>query len=171
MNIVSAKEFLYKVQNVKQKEGKSSSSKTSGRKNVLDLRILVCLDVSGSISVKQFKQFISQVDLIKGLSIVKILETDDKVTALYDYEKENDELRVIRLSGGGGTEFTEAFSLAKKLKPDAILFMTDGMVFGDVKDPKIPVGWVLTEGGQKPYNFGEVVLTLPNPESNQISPT
>jgi predicted metal-dependent peptidase len=164
MNIKNAKDFLYKVQKDKslgEKEGQVKT-KVNGRKNVLDLKILVCLDISGSISVDQFKQFIGQIDLIKGLSTIKVLETDVQVTALYDYVKTNDEVKVVRLSGGGGTEFKEAFSFAKKLNPDAILFMTDGFVGDSISDPGIPVGWVLTSDGEKPYNFGEVVLKLPS---------
>jgi predicted metal-dependent peptidase len=63
--------------------------------------------------------------------------------------------------GGGGTAFTEAFSIARKINPDAILFMTDGFVSDHVKDPGIPTGWILTHDGEPPYNFGEVILKLP----------
>lgn len=132
------------------------------RKNVLDLKIVVCVDISGSISTKQFQQFMRQIDAIRGLSMVKVIETDTKVVAMYDYFKENKN-RVVRLGGGGGTEFSEAFKWCKKLNPDAILFMTDGQVFDRVSDPGIPTGWILTQGGRKPYGFGKVVLELPPP--------
>lgn len=162
MKFSSAKDFLYKIQKTKSNpEGTSLKLTQAGRKNVLDLKILVCLDVSGSISSTQFKQFMDQIDQIKGLSIVKVLETDDKVVALYNYEKKNEQSRVVRLLGGGGTAFTEAFSIARKINPDAILFMTDGFVSDNVKDPGIPTGWILTHDGETPYNFGEVILKLP----------
>ena len=162
MKIDGAKEFLYKIQENK-KSDESFSLSNDGRKNILDLKILVCLDISGSISPVQFKQFMAQVDLIKGLSTVKVLETDDKAVALYDYFKTKEKARIIRILGGGGTAFTDAFNLAKKMEPDAVLFMTDGMVSDNVKDPGIPTGWILTHDGQIPYKFGDLVLKLPPP--------
>lgn len=158
--IQDTKEFLYQVQKEKLLQGVTAKTEPIERKNVLNLKILVCVDISGSISPSQYAQFMRQIDAIKGLSVVKVLETDSKVVALYDFIKAQPQ-RVLRLMGGGGTEFKEAFEVAKKMKPDAILFMTDGDVFDSVSDPKIPTGWVLTHDGKMPYGFGEVVLTLP----------
>ena len=158
------RDFLYRIQKDKDHDGKKTELKgpLGDRKNVLDLKILVAVDVSGSISSEQYRQFMHQVDLIKGLSVIKILEVDTKVVALYDYIKTS-KSRIARLGGGGGTEFSEAFQYAKKIKPDAILFMTDGFVCnpGSISDPGIPTGWILTPGGVKPYKFGDVVAKLP----------
>lgn len=135
------------------------SSVLEDRKNVLDLNILVCLDVSGSISKTQFTQFMAQIEAIKGLSRVKIIEIDTKIVAFYDYFNGNFN-KIARLRGGGGTEFSQAFIKAKELNPDAILFMTDGMVSKSVENPKIPTGWILTKNGKKPYTWGEVLVNL-----------
>lgn len=165
--IKDTKEFLYEIQKNKSPSEVivNNASVLMERKNVLDLKIVVCVDISGSISQTQFNQFMRQIDAIRGLSMVKVIETDDKVVAMYDYFKENKN-RVVRLGGGGGTAFGEAFRWCKKLKPDAILFMTDGEVFDSVSDPGIPTGWVLTSDGRKPYGFGKVVLQLPPPYSS-----
>jgi predicted metal-dependent peptidase len=156
-----ASRFLMRIQKKKNKDPFSGEilKEQTGRKNVLDLNILVMVDVSGSISVAQFKQFMSQIDAIKGLSRVKVMEVDTQVVAFYDYFKTG-KPSVFRLGGGGGTEFSTAFVKAKKINPDAILFMTDGFVFNNVNSPGIPVGWVITSDGKKPYNFGEVVVKL-----------
>ena len=166
-----AKDFLYSIQKKKnylsKKKGKKATlvgSLFDQRKNVLDLKILVCLDVSGSVSEAQFRQFMQQINLIRGLSVVKVLEVDTRVIALYDYFK-TDQSQVMRLVGGGGTEFSEAFARAKELNPDAILFMTDGQVSGNIFDPGIPTGWILTCDGIHPYGFGEVVVKLPSPSN------
>lgn len=156
----SAKDFLIKIQSRKHEKTNSSFSVDNSRKNILNLKILVCLDVSGSISPEQFAQFMSQIDQIKGLSTVKILETDSRVVAMYDYVVSH-ENKIARLKGGGGTEFSAAFDVAKKLNPDAILFMTDGFVFDKVEDPGIPTGWVLTHDGVIPYEFGVIAARLP----------
>lgn len=155
--------FLQAIQKRKnarsETEAISDPSLLEDRKNVLDLNILVCIDVSGSISNQQFQDFMRQIDAIRGLSRVKVIEIDTTIVAMYDYFKTSQSM-VKRRCGTGGTEFTEAFQSAKKMQPDAILFMTDGMVAGSVPDPKIPTGWILTRGGVKPYGFGEVILTM-----------
>lgn len=159
MQIANTKDFLYKIQK-NRNQAQAEIGITSDRKNILDLKILVCVDISGSISAEQYTQFMQQIDAIRGLSVVKVIEVDDRVVAYYDYFKTSQD-EVMRLKGGGGTEFREAFEMAKKIKPDAILFMTDGYVTDICRDPEIPVGWVLTSHGVHPYGFGEVVLKLP----------
>ncbi|NCQ52131.1 hypothetical protein GW796_09615 [archaeon] len=127
------------------------------RKNVLDLNIGIGLDVSGSISRSDFNRFMAQLDAIKGLSRVKVIEIDTQIVAMYDYFKTSQN-RIARLGGGGGTQFTPAFTKFRQLKPDAILFMTDGDVAGSCSDPGIPTGWILTNNNPPPYGFGEVVV-------------
>ncbi len=170
-DISKAKQFLYEIQDKKDGESKSNVTKfMNGRKNVINLKILVCVDVSGSIGQEQFEQFMAQIDKIRGLSMVKVLETDDKVIALYDYFKTSQN-EVMRLVGGGGTNFVEAFDKANQMKPDAVIFMTDGQVFGDSpKPPRFPVGWVLTHDGKQPYEFGEIIETLqPTKKDNTVN--
>ena len=158
----NAKEFLLKIQ-----KSKDTSNISKGvldavieeRKNVLDLNIAVGLDVSGSISRGEFNKFMAQLDAIKGLSRVKVIEVDTKIVAMYDYFKTSQN-RIARLGGGGGTYFGEAFQKFKQLKPDAILFMTDGDVAGKIDDPGIPTGWIMTNNRCPPYGFGEVVVRL-----------
>lgn len=161
MEIKDTKDFLYRVQR-KKPDATLGAAELDGRKNILNLKIITMVDISGSIHAGQYAQFMQQIDAIKGLSVIKVLETDDRVVALYDYVKTAPS-RVARLRGGGGTAFYEAFEYAKQMKPDAILFMTDGEVFDQVANPGIPTGWVLTHNGRMPYGFGEVVLRLPDP--------
>lgn len=159
-----ARNFLYKIQADKNKligDKNTNVIKNMGldRKNVLNLKILIGVDCSGSITQAQFIRFMRQIDKIRGLSVVKVIEIDTKIVAMYDYFKTGQN-RVIRISGGGGTEFHEFFKVAKSMKPDACIFMTDGDVFDSVSDPGIPTGWILTSNGKKPYDFGEVLFKL-----------
>lgn len=154
----NAKEFLMSIQKNKKNDnnGTISNSILEDRKNLLDLNIAVGVDVSGSISSAQFSMFMAQLDAIKGLSRVKVIEVDTQIVAMYDYYVVKRNL-ITRISGGGGTAFAGAFNTLKKLKPDAILFMTDGYVSDNVSNPGIPTGWILTPGGRKPYDFGFVL--------------
>lgn len=159
----TARDFLMKIQRSKNKQNIDAGildAVLEDRKNVLDLNIVVALDVSGSISSSQFTQFMAQIDAIKGLSRVKVIEVDTDIVAFYDYFK-MPQRKVARLRGGGGTEFSKAFSLMRKIKPDAVLFMTDGFVSGSGSDPGCPLGWILTRDGKKPFDFGEVIVKLP----------
>lgn len=158
----TAKDFLIKIQKSKDNSNVSAGvldAVLEERKNVLDLNIAVGLDVSGSISRADFNRFMAQLDAIKGLSRVKVIEIDTQIVAMYDYYLTGQN-RVARLGGGGGTQFAPAFAKFKQLKPDAILFMTDGDVAGHCDDPGIPTGWIMTNNRPPPYGFGEVVVRL-----------
>lgn len=158
----NAKEFLIKIQKTKDVQNVQVGlleSVIEERKNVLDLNIAIGLDVSGSISRGDFNKFMAQLDAIKGLSRVKVIEIDTEIIAMYDYYKTKQN-RIARLGGGGGTMFGPAFTKFKQLRPDAILFMTDGDVAGHVPDPGIPTGWIMTNNNSPPYGFGEVIVRL-----------
>lgn len=157
-----AKDFLVKIQKRKDLNYVQAGlldPVLEDRKNVLDLNIAVGLDVSGSIRRADFNKFMAQLDAIKGLSRVKVIEIDTEIVAMYDYYKTKQN-RIARLGGGGGTMFGPAFAKFKQLCPNAILFMTDGDVAGHVSDPGIPTGWILTNHRPPPYGFGEVIVRL-----------
>lgn len=157
-----AKDFLVKIQKTKNLNDVSKGildSTLEDRKNILDLNIAIGLDVSGSISRTDFNLFMAQLDAIKGLSRVKVIEIDTEIVAMYDYYKTG-KSRIARLGGGGGTYFGPAFTKFKELKPDAILFMTDGDCAGSVSDPQIPTGWIMTNKRPPPYGFGDVIVRL-----------
>jgi len=164
-----ARNFLYKIQAKKNAtEGAEMSVKNAfDRKNVLNLKILIGLDCSGSISAAQFTQFMRQIDKIRGLSVVKVIEIDDRIVAMYDYFRTS-QGKVITIRGGGGTQFDEFFAAAEKMKPDAILFMTDGFVGDTVDNCSIPTGWILTDNGRRPYKFGEILFKLPSLSTSGI---
>lgn len=159
------KNFLTGIQKSK-KDSKSSigASVLEDRKNVLDLNILVVVDMSGSIGDAQFNQFMRQLHEIKGISRIKVAEYDDDVRALYDFTFLEQGRDIVRQNGTGGNYEPAVFRYIEKLKPDAVLFMTDGYVCSArVANPGMPIGYILTKNGVKPYDFGEVVITLPSP--------
>lgn len=155
--------FLGAIQNQKLKakggKGADLAKVEMERKNVLDLNIVVGIDVSGSISSSMFKDFMTQLNQIKGMSRIKVVEVGDKIEAVYDFSKPS--ARVARLGGGGGNGEYLFFPLAKKMKPDAILYMTDGACT-HATNPHIPTGVILTAHGYQPYDWTTVVGRLPH---------
>ena len=150
------KEFLVDVQKDKDADNKKKGLITgteAERKNILNLKVVVCVDISGSISTEQYNSFMSQLRKIKGISQVMVIETDTKVCGMYNFDKTTPR-QAVSLGGGGGTDFVEAFKKACSMKPDAIVFLTDGDDSGNCEKPDIPVAWVLTNTGHAPYSWG-----------------
>ena len=148
-----------KLRAKKQGKGFDVSRCEEERKNILDLNIVVGVDCSGSISTSMFSDFMRQLDHIRGMSRIKVVEVSDHIEAMYDFTKRG--RRVVRLRGGGGNGEHVFFPFAKKMKPDAIIYMTDGYCTA-ADNPGIPTAWILTKSGSKPYDWGEVVGRLPH---------
>lgn len=118
----------------------SNKKKTVTRRNRrqpdrLDLRgelrshkakIIVAIDISGSIGEEEFKNAIVEV-----LSIVKnygheiiIVECDDKIRRIYKINSQKDMKE--RLNTGGSTKFTPVFEYANQTKVNLLIYFTDG---------------------------------------------
>ena len=151
------KDFLYSVQKSKDEKTKAflKIKDAENRRNMLDLRIICCLDVSGSISADDFRKFMLQIDRIKGMSKVRILSVDTDPVSFYDWEKAT-KSKIVALGGGGGTNFLSAMKMALKCKPDAILWLTDGNDSGDLSKPPLPCAVVLKGKRDSWYEWCEV---------------
>ena len=136
------KSFLYDVQGKKDLNLKDLT--LLERKNILDLRVVILLDTSGSIGAEEFTKFMLAIDKIKGLSVVKILEFDTRVTAMYSYFNSHQN-EILRLAGGGGTLFVPAFEQMKKMSPDACIIMSDmqNSDENELKNPSIPTASII----------------------------
>lgn len=143
----------------------SNKKKTITRRNRrqperLDLRgelrshiakILVALDISGSISDEEFNQAIKEV-----LAIVKnynheitIVECDNEIRRVYNVKSVKD--IKDRTNTRGGTQFTPVFEYANQHKFNLLIYFTDGK--GEEKLLTIPRGyktlWVISGRGQE----------------------
>lgn len=143
----------------------SNKKKTVTRRNRrqpdrLDLRgelrshkakIVVALDISGSISDEEFSQAIKEV-----LAIVKnyqheitILECDSEIRRVYNIKSVKDIKARINIKGS--TKFTPVFEYANQNKVNLLIYFTDGK--GEEKLLTIPQGyktlWVISGRGDK----------------------
>lgn len=170
MNLKQAREFLTNIQRTKNKKQVAAhvlNTLLEDRKNVLDLNIIVCIDISGSVTRAQYQQFMAQLDEFKGLSRIKVIETDVDIVAMYDYYKLAPH-HVARLRTGGGTDYNKAITKVNQMSPDALIFMTDGKAKTQVLEPICPTGWILTHDAVQPYPFGEVIARL-NPKNQPVA--
>lgn len=114
-------------------------------------KILVALDISGSISDGEFHQAIKEV-----LAIVKnyhheitIVECDNEIRRVYRVRTPKD--IKPRLNIRGGTRFTPVFDYGNQQKLNLLIYFTDGQ--GEEKLQAIPRGyktlWVISGSGEK----------------------
>ena len=114
-------------------------------------KIVVALDISGSISDEEFNQAINEV-----LAIVKnynheitIIECDSEIRRAYTVKSVKD--IKDRSNIRGGTQFTPVFEYANHHKVNLLIYFTDGK--GEEKLLTVPRGyktlWVLSGNGDK----------------------
>lgn len=143
----------------------SNKKKTVTRRNRrqperLDLRgqlrshkakILVALDISGSISDQEFNQAIKEVlEIVKNYKHeLTIVECDSEIRRVYKVKTVRDVQD--RLNIRGGTRFTPVFEYANQHKANLLIYFTDGK--GEEKLQTIPWGyktlWVISGRGEK----------------------
>lgn len=143
----------------------SNKKKTITRRNRrqpdrLDLRgqlrshkakIVVALDISGSISDQEFNQAIQEVlEIVKNYHHeITIIECDSEIRRVYNVKSVKD--LKDRINIRGGTRFTPVFEYANHHKVNLLVYFTDGL--GEEKLLTIPKGyktlWVISGRGDK----------------------
>ena len=143
----------------------SNKKKTITRRNRsqpdrLDLRgqlrshqakIIVALDISGSISDEEFNRAIKEVlNIVKNYNHeITIIECDSEIRRVYKVKAVRDIKDRINIRGG--TRFTPVFEYANNNKANLLVYFTDGK--GEDKLLSIPNGyktlWVISGRGDK----------------------
>lgn len=131
----------------------------SGYKKQTKLKLAVILDSSGSMYLDLVNQCFAEINQInKTVAMdITLIQCDTEVRSVETYDPKK-KLEVI---GRGGTAFAPALKAAADLKPDAILYFTDGENYDveEVKKPRMPIMWVLPEGYENGlrYTWGRKV--------------
>lgn len=103
--------------------------------------IAVFIDMSGSISDKQGRDFVSE---IKGIMEtfdsfkIYVASFDTDVYNVQQYDSDSlEDIREYQLTGGGGTDFDCIFKYLKdqEIEPKKLVVFTDGYPFGSWGDP------------------------------------
>jgi predicted metal-dependent peptidase len=121
--------------------------------------VLVVLDTSGSIDDEELREFLSEVDVIKGQirARVTLHACDDHLCEngpwLYEIWEQMELPR--NLTGGGGTDFRPAFEWIdrEQLRPDIVVYFTDAEGEFPAFEPAYPVIWLVK--GKAPVPWGQ----------------
>ena len=122
-------------------------------------RLAVALDTSGSIDNGLLGRFLAEIATLCELSqrnLVLIIG-DAEVHQIIEIEwcEATDELKNLKYTGGGGTDFRPLIKAAAEFSPDVLIYLTD--LFGETGDePDFPVIWA-THGVSGKANWGEQI--------------
>jgi predicted metal-dependent peptidase len=90
-------------------------------------RLVVIVDVSGSINFDLLKRFSGEIEAItrRQESGLVLIIGDERVRRVKIFEPGRVDLREIEFHGGGGTDFTPLLEEANKHRPDIAVVLTD----------------------------------------------
>jgi predicted metal-dependent peptidase len=118
-------------------------------------RIVVAIDTSGSIGTAELSKFLSEV---QGICIntkpekVDLLYWDTEVAAheVYTQEQLDKLTSSTKPAGGGGTDVACVSKYLKdnQIRPECVIVLTDGYIYGDWGTWTVPVLWTIV-GGNK----------------------
>ena len=113
--------------------------------------IAVVLDTSGSITTKQAEDFLGEVNGILQSANVLVMQVDTKVQSVQEFEK-GVTLQNFEVKGNGGTDFRPAFDWFREngVRPEALVYFTDGECSSFPAQPDYPVLWMV----RNPYHPG-----------------
>ncbi len=121
--------------------------------------VVIALDTSGSISQTEMKEFVSEIDSIKGQMRARILlQACDASLAEqgpWTYEPWDEFGLPEDIKGGGGTDFRPIFKWIETLDrtPDLLIYFTDAEGQFPELDPYYPVIWLVK--GKQPIPWGQ----------------
>jgi predicted metal-dependent peptidase len=125
------------------------------------IEVVVALDTSGSIGEAELAEFGAEVDALKGQVRARVIlhACDQALDPRGPWVFESWEPAVLPrdLKGGGGTRFTPVFEwiTRERLRPDLLIYFTDGEGEFPEREPDYPVVWLVK--GRAPVPWGERV--------------
>jgi predicted metal-dependent peptidase len=119
--------------------------------------ILVVLDTSGSIKLQEMREFVTEVDAIKGQIRARITlqACDAELSPMgpWIYEPWEEFKLPAELRGGGGTRFTPVFEWLEQQgeNPDLVVYFTDAEGEFPRQEPRTPVLWLVKGRAKVPW--------------------
>lgn len=122
------------------------------------VNVVVALDTSGSIKDQELREFLSEVDALKGQVRAEVVlhACDDKLCPGGPWRFAQWEAITLPegISGKGGTDFRPVFDWIERerLNPDLLVYFTDAEGQFPEREPQFPVVWLVK--GKAPVPFG-----------------
>jgi predicted metal-dependent peptidase len=119
--------------------------------------LVVALDTSGSISDEEMREFLSEINAIKGQvgARIVLLACDERLAedGPWTFEPWDEVGLPKQFQGGGGTKFTPVFEWADEQDrpPNLLLYFTDAKGEFPEHEPSYPVLWLVKGKGQVPW--------------------
>lgn len=126
------------------------------------LKAVVALDTSGSTQYDIALFFGELVSLMRsfGHFELTVIQCDADVhdVQIFTDARIPEKDHRWKIKGGGGTDFRPVFDYVhkKSLKPDLLLFFTDGYGDAPANPPPYPVMWILTNNSRTPAPWGRI---------------
>ncbi len=124
-----------------------------------EVNVVAVVDTSGSISLEEIQEFVSEVDGLKGQmrAAVTLIACDmEFVGEPRRFEPwEELEIDLSTLQGGRGTSFVPVFEWLQQRdrQPDLVLYFTDAEGQFPTEVPMVPVVWLVK--GKQPVPWGQ----------------
>jgi predicted metal-dependent peptidase len=119
--------------------------------------ILVVLDTSGSIKLQEMREFVTEVDAIKGQIRARITlqacDAELSPAGPWVYEPWEEFRLPTDIRGGGGTRFTPVFEWLERQgeNPDLVVYFTDAEGEFPKQEPRMPVLWLVKGRAKVPW--------------------
>jgi predicted metal-dependent peptidase len=119
--------------------------------------IVVALDTSGSIREGEMREFVSEIDAIKGQVRARIVlhACDARLSSdgPWTFEPWENFTLPDTIRGGGGTRFTPVFDWlrAEGSEPDLLVYFTDARGEFPKQEPPFPVIWLVKGRAEVPW--------------------
>jgi predicted metal-dependent peptidase len=116
--------------------------------------VMAVIDTSASITRPLLNLIAGELDRMARSHEVTVLECDAAVHRMYRYQGV-----LHSVQGRGGTDLRPPFeaSVLNTVKPDVVVYLTDGDGPAPIQAPSVPVVWCLTPDGDRPALWGRVV--------------
>ena len=115
---------------------------------------MAVIDTSASITRPLLNLIAGELDRMARSHEVTVVECDAAVHRIYRYQGE-----LHSVHGRGGTDLRPPFEadVLDTVKPDVVVYFTDGYGPAPTQAPRVSVVWCLTREGNRPAPWGRVV--------------
>ena len=112
---------------------------------------MAVIDTSASMTNDLLQQIGQELVKMQSSHEVVVVECDDEIQRTYPFKG-----KLRKVHGRGGTDLRPPFEreILAKLRPDVVVYFTDGEGPAPNDPPRVPVLWCLTPGAQPPAQWG-----------------